>query len=145
MFLKAAIYVHLFSLALWFGGLFGYVAIVWPAIMSEADGAFPRAILARIAMRTGPWIYLGMSAAVSSLAGLWLMGDLAVRTPWLATYTVLLAVLVANNVYGSVVAWPRIMLLPRRLVDREWFWFRVRMIVSLVVGLILYSVAIITT
>jgi len=145
MFLKAAIYVHLISLALWFGGLFGYVAIVWPAIMSEADGAFPRAILARIAMRTGPWIYLGMSAAVSSLAGLWLMGDLAVRTPWLATYTVLLAVLVANNVYGSVVAWPRIMLLPRRLVDREWFWFRVRMIVSLVVGLILYSVAIITT
>ena len=108
MFLKAAIYVHLVSLALWLGGLFGYVAIVWPAIMSEADGAFPRAILARIAMRTGPWIYLA-------------------------------------NVYGSVAAWPRIMLLPQRLVGREWVWFRVRMIVSLVVGLILYSVAIITT
>lgn len=140
----ALIYVHILSLSLWFGGLFGYVAVVWPAIMSEADGTFPRAILARIGMRTAPWIYLGMSAAVLSLAGIWVM-DAATQTSWLVAYTVLLAALVANNVYGSVVAWPRIMLLPQSLVRREWFWFRVRMNVSLVVGLILYSAAIITT
>jgi len=141
----ALIYVHILSLTLWFGGLFGYVAVVWPAIMSEADGAFPRALLARIAMRTAPWIYLGMAAAVMSLAGIWVMDAAAARTPWLIAYTLLLTALVANNVYGSVVAWPRIMLLPQRLVRREWFWFRVRMSVSLVVGLLLYSVAIITT
>ena len=149
----ALIYVHILSLSLWFGGLFGYVAVVWPAILVEADGTFPRALLARIGMRTAPWIYLGMSAAALSLAGIWVMDDAGARTPWLAwartpwlvAYTLLLTALVANNVYGSVVAWPRIMLLPQRLVRREWFWFRVRMSVSLVVGLLLYSVAIITT
>jgi uncharacterized membrane protein len=144
--IAALLYVHILSLSLWFGGLFGYVAVVWPAIMTEADGTFPRAVLARIGMRTAPWIYLGMSAAALSLAGVWVMDDVAAgRTPWLAAYTVLLALLVANNVYGSVVAWPRIMLLPHRVVRREWFWFRVRMTVSLVVGLALYSVAIVTT
>jgi hypothetical protein len=141
----AAIYVHVLSLSLWFGGLFGYVAVVWPAIMSEADGAFPRSLLARIAMRTAPWIYLGMAAAVLSLAGIWVTDVVATPTSGLVAYTLLLAALVANNVYGSVVAWPRIMLLPQRLVRREWFWFRVRMAVSLAVGLVLYSVAILTT
>jgi len=143
--LSALVYLHILAMSLWFGGLFGYVVIVWPAIMSEADGAFPRAMLARIGMRTAPWIYLGMSAAVLSLAGLWILDDVAVRTPWLGGYTLLLTALVANNVYGSVVAWPRIMLLPQRIVRREWFWFRLRMSVSLVVGLVLYSVAIIAT
>jgi hypothetical protein len=139
------VYVHILALSLWFGGLFAYVAIVWPAVMADADGVFPRATLARIAMRTGPWIYLGMSTAVLSLGMVWVMGDLAIRTPWFVCYAVLLLTLVANNVYGSVVAWPRLMLLPQRLVRREWFWFRVRMVASLVVGLVLYSVAIVTT
>ena len=141
----ALIYVHILSLSLWFGGLFGYVAVVWPAIMREADGTFPRALLARIGMRTAPWIYLGMSAAFLSLAGIWVTDGVSTETPWLAAYTLLLTALVANKVYGSVVAWPRIMLLPQRLVRREWYWFRVRMSVSLVVGLILYSLAIFTT
>ena len=140
----ALIYVHVTSLALWFGGLFSYVAIVWPAIMSDTE-AFPRTVLARIGMRTAPWIYLGMSVAVLSLAGLWMMDGIATPTPWLATYTLLLTALVANNVYGSAVAWPRIMLLPQSLARREWFWFRVRMSASLIVGLVLYSVATITT
>ena len=43
--LAVLIYVHLLSLTLWFGGLFGYVAIVWPAFLREADGAFPRDLL----------------------------------------------------------------------------------------------------
>ena len=143
--IAALIYVHVTSLSLWFGGLFGYVVIVWPAIMSDAGGAFPRAILARIAMRTAPWIYLGMSSALLSLAGIWVMDGVAAWRPWMAAYSLLLTALVANNVYGTVVAWPRIMLLPQRSAGREWFWFRVRMSVSLVVGLALYSAAILTT
>ena len=139
------IYAHVISLSLWFGGLFGYVVIVWPAIMSEADDAFPRAILARIAMRTAPWIYLGMLIALLSLAGVWVMDGVAARSAWLLGYGVLLSILVANNVYGSVVAWPRIMLLPRRSAGRAWFWFRVRMGLSLVAGLVLHSAAILAT
>ena len=139
------VYLHVLSLSLWFGGLFGYVVIVWPALMSDADGEFPRAILARIAMRTAPWIYLAMSAALLSLAGIWVMDGVAARTSWMAGYSLVLAALVANNVYGTVVAWPRIMVLPRSIAGREWLWFRVRMSVSLVVGLALYSAAIIAT
>jgi hypothetical protein len=139
------IYLHVISLSLWFGGLFGYVVIVWPALMSEADHDFPRALLARIGMRTAPWIYLGMSTALLTLAVLWIVGGVAARTPWMVGYSTLLVALVANNVYGSTVAWPRIMLLPRSIARHEWFWFRVRMSVSLVVGLALYSAAIIAT
>jgi len=143
--IASLIYVHVISLSLWFGGLFGYVVIVWPAIMSDAGGAFPRAILARIAMRTAPWIYLGMSSALLSLGGIWAMDGVAAWRPWMVGYSLLLTALVANNVYGTVVSWPRIMLLPQRSAGREWFWFRVRMSVSLVVGLALFSAAIITT
>ena len=139
------IYLHVISLSLWFGGLFGYVLIVWPALMSEADGEFPRAILARIGMRTAPWIYLGMSTALVTFATIWIVNGVAARTLWMAVYSLLLVALVANNVYGSAVAWPRIMLLPRSIARREWFWFRVRMSVSLVVGLALYSVAVVAT
>ena len=139
------IYVHVLSLSLWFGGLFGYVAVVWPAIMTDADGEFPRSILARIGMRTAPWIYLGMAAALLSLAGIAAMDGVDAGRSWLVGYSLLLTALVANNVYGTVVAWPRIMLLPRTSVGKEWFWFRLRMSVSLVVGLALYSAAIFTT
>ena len=145
MLLKTLIYLHVMSLSLWFGGLFGYVVIVWPAIMSDAEGTFPRAILARIAMRTAPWIYLAMAAALLSLAGIWVTDGVAAQQPWMAGYSLLLAALVANNVYGTVVAWPRIMLLPNGARGQEWFWFRVRMSVALVVGLALYSAAIIAT
>ena len=140
----ALIYLHLLSLTLWFGGLFGYVAIVWPAIMREADGAFPRTILVMIAVRTAPWIYLGMSTALVTLLGIGLMNSVA-AVQWLAGYGLLLIVLVANNVYGTLVAWPRIMFAPEKAARREWFWFRVRMTASLVVGLALYSAAVIVT
>ena len=143
--IDALIYLHVIALSLWFGGLFGYVVIVWPALMSEAEGQFPRAILARIGMRTAPWIYLAMSTALLSLAALWIVDGVAARTAWMAAYSLVLVALVANNVYGSTVAWPRIMLLPGNIARREWFWFRVRMSVSLVVGLALYSAAIIAT
>ena len=143
--LGALIYLHVLSLTLWFGGLFGYVVIVWPAIMREADGAFPRDLLVGIAVRTAPWIYLGMSTALLTLAGVWLMEGSPARGLWMAGYTVLLLTLVANNVYGTKVAWPRIMFLPESLVRREWFWFRVRMSVSLVVGLALFSSVILIT
>jgi uncharacterized membrane protein len=139
------IYLHVLSLTLWFGSLFGYLFIVWPAIMSDAEGAFPREILVGIAIRSAPWIYVGMSTALLSLAGVWLVEGMAARGAWMVGYTVLLIALVANNVYGTMVAWPRIMFLPESMVRREWFWFQVRMSVSLVVGLALFSSAIIVT
>jgi uncharacterized membrane protein len=139
------VYLHVISLSLWFGGLFAYLVIVWPALMIDTDGEFPRAILARIAVRTASWIYLGMSTALVSLAAIWIIDGAAARTPWMVGYSLLLMALVANNVYGSVVAWPRIMLQPQRVAAREWFWLRVRMRVALVVGLTLYSAAIIAT
>lgn len=143
--LAVLIYVHLLSLTLWFGGLFGYVAIVWPAILSEADGAFPRDLLVRIAVRTAPWIYLGMSSAFLSFLGIWVMGGVPAPSVLFAVYGVLLAALVANNVYGTLVAWPRIMFAPERVARREWFWFRVRMTASLVIGLGLHGIAVIAT
>lgn len=143
--LAVLIYVHLLSLTLWFGGLFGYVAIVWPAILCEADGAFPRDLLVRIAVRTAPWVYLGMSSAFLSFLGIWVMGGVSAPFVLLAAYGVLLAALVGNNVYGTLVAWPRIMFAPERVARREWFWFRVRMTASLVLGLGLHGIAVLAT
>jgi hypothetical protein len=137
--------LHVTSLALWVGWLFGYVAVVWPAIMSEAGGRFPRALLAGIGMRTAPWIYLAMASALFSLAALWVMDAAAARQSGLVAYALVLTALVANNVYGTVVSWPRMMLLPQRTAAMEWFWFRLRMTVSLVLVLGLYGVALITT
>ena len=140
--LVVVVYLHVLALSLWFGGLFGYVFIVWPAIMSDAGDAFPRALLASIAMRTAPWIYLAMATALLTFAGIWVMDDER-SISWMAGYSVLLIALVANNVYGTKVAWPRIMLLPQSAARTEWYWFRVRMTISLVVGLALHGAAII--
>jgi uncharacterized membrane protein len=141
--LVVVVYLHVLALSLWFGGLFGYVFIVWPAIMSDAGDGFPRALLARIAMRTAPWIYLAMATALLTLAAIWMM-DGETPVAWVAGYGVLLIALMANNVYGTRVAWPRIMLLPRSVAGHEWYWFRVRMSISLVVGLALHGAAIIS-
>jgi hypothetical protein len=140
--IAALLYGHLISLSLWFGGLFGYVLIVWPSIMREADGEFPRALLARIAMATAPWIYVAMVSALACFAAIWVIGGVPVAASWMTAYIIVLVALVANNVYGTVAAWPRIMLLPRKRAQQEWYWFRVRMGVSLVAGLGLYSLAI---
>ena len=142
--LAALTYLHVLALSLWFGGLFGYVVIVWPAIMSEAGDGFPRDLLVRIAVGTAPWIYMGMATAVLSLAAIWAMGG-GTRATWMAGYSVLLVALVANNVYGTKVAWPRIMFAPERIARTEWHWFRLRMTISLVVGLALHASAIIAT
>jgi uncharacterized membrane protein len=136
------LYSHILSQALWVGGLFGYVLIVWPAIMHEADGTFPRPLLAQVAMRTGPWIYLAMGSALASYAALWILGALSVPVECLLAYGLLLSVLVANNVYGTVTAWPRIMLLPRDRAIAEWAWFRVRMAAALVLGMVSFSGAV---
>ena len=143
--IDALIYAHILSLTLWFGGLFGYVVIVWPAIISEAHGEFPRALLVRIAMRTAQWIYLAMALAVLSLGALWALDAVPAPGPWVVVYSFLLIGLVVNNVYGTMVAWPRIMLLPQRSAEQEWFWFRVRMSVALVIGVALHGIATIVT
>src|ERR1700750_605118 len=84
------IYAHVISLSLWFGGLFGYVVIVWPAMTSDVDGAFPRALLARIAMRTAPWIYLAMATALLTLAGIWITDAVAAERAWMVVYSLVL-------------------------------------------------------
>jgi len=134
-------YLHVLSLSLWFGGLFGYLVIVWPAIMSEAGDEFPRDLLVRIAVRTAPWIYMAMVTALLTFVAIWVM-DGGAPDAWMAVYGVLLIALVANNVYGTRVAWPRIMFRPESAVRREWYWFRVRMTVSLAIGLTLHAAAI---
>ena len=136
-------YLHVVALSLWFGGLFGYLVIVWPVITRDAGDELPRGLLAGIAVRTAPWIYLAMATALVSLAAAWAMGG-GVRAPWMAGYTLLLLALVANNVYGTVVAWPRLMFAPEPAAKREWHWFRVRMAVSLAIGLTLHASAILT-
>lgn len=137
-------YLHLAALSLWFGGLFGYVAIVWPAVMSDAGEQFPRDLLVGIAVRTAPWIYVAMATAMVSLAALWVLGG-GVSAIWMTGYSVLLIALVANNVYGTLVAWPRMMFAPEGAARCEWRWFRVRMTISLVIGLALHASAIIVT
>ncbi|MEO7275596.1 MAG: hypothetical protein ABIX28_00545 [Vicinamibacterales bacterium] len=136
------LYTHIVAQALWVGGLFGYVLIVWPAIMHDADGAFPRSVLAQVAIRTGPWIYLAMGSALVSYLVLCALGALAVPAGGLVAYGLLLSVLVGNNVYGTVTAWPRIMLLPRAQASAEWAWFRVRMAAALGLGLASFSGAV---
>jgi hypothetical protein len=137
--------LHVTALALWCGWLFGYVAVVWPAVMSEADNRFPRALLAGIGVRTTGWISVAMGSAFVSLVALWAMDAPVTHQPGTLAYGVVLTALVANNVYGAIVAWPRLMLLPQRQATREWFWFRARMTVSLVLGLGLYGAALITS
>jgi hypothetical protein len=139
----ALLLANVVSQALWVGGLFGYVLIVWPAIIGDADGAFPRALLAQIAMRTAPWIYLAMGSALASFLLLWAMQALAVPTAGLIVYGATLGLLFANNVYGTVAAWPRIMLLPKPQAVQEWRRFRIRMAGALVLGLTSYSAAIV--
>ena len=139
---QVLMYAHLTALALWLGGLFGYVVIVWPAILSDATGRFPRALLAGIAMRTAPWIYSAMGLALLTFAAIGLTGSIGVPHSWIAAYGLLLITLIGNNLYGTIVAWPRMMLLPTKIAGQVWFWFRMRMIVALVVGLALYCVAI---
>jgi hypothetical protein len=135
-------YTHVTALSLWMGGLFGYAVIVWPAIMSDASGRFPRALLATIAVRTAPWIYAAMVTALLTFAAISLIDTVPVQRFVSLMYGLLLIALIGNNVYGTVVAWPRMMLLPFEIARREWFWFRVRMGMALVVGIGLYSAAV---
>ena len=139
----ALLLANVVSQALWVGGLFGYVLIVWPAIVRDADGAFPRALLAQIAMRTAPWIYLAMGSTLASFLLLWAMQALTVPTGGLILYGTTMGLLVANNVYGTVTAWPRIMMLPQTQARQEWYRFRLRMAAALVLGLATYSAAIV--
>lgn len=146
-------FVHIVSLSLWFGGLFGYLVIVWPAMMRVARGRFPRTLLASVAMGTAPWIAAAMAVAFGSLLALGVTGGFrpagVLGAPlggrWLLVYGLLLTALIANNVYGMLVTWPRMMLLPEPDAVRAWLVFRIRMGVSLVVGLALHAAAVLSS
>ncbi len=136
------LYVHTMSLALWFGGLFGYVLIVWPAIAAVEAPAFPRTLYATIGTRTAPWIYLAMGGTIGSFLLYWVLGYFngAALIPLL--YLAVLVALVANNVVGSTRTWPMIMLAPDDKARTIWGGFRVRMAVSLALGLSCLSLTI---
>ena len=138
-------YLHIISLALWFGGLFGYVLIVWPSIFATENPTFPRQLLTSISVRTAPWIYMAMVSALLSLLLYLALGQSKITMPWKFGYFCALLLLIANNVYGSIVAWPRIMLSPDNSAIRSWRFFYLRMILSLILGLSLLSLAVILT
>lgn len=132
MFEALLIFVHVLSLAFWFCGLFAYLLIVWPAVERAQDG-FPRSQLVSIGNRTAPWIYLTMFGVLGSflLYQFFMQGNVAIR----ALYLIVLVLLVGNNAYGSMRAWPSIMLSPRKKAEASWAWFKRRMFASLVFGL----------
>lgn len=140
---QTLVYLHVMSLAMWFGGLFGYVLIVWPTLLHTAAPGFPRQVLVTIGMRTAPWIYLAMGTALVTFFAYWFagLGDVPAWCYWL--YLVVLGLLAANNVYGSTVAWPRIMLFPEAAARRSWRAFYWRMAISLGVGLAALSVCVV--
>ena len=143
MFEESVRYIHITSLAMWFGGLFGYVLIVWPSIMRNQESEFPRQLLSSIAVRTAPWIYLAMGSALISFS-IYLIGRFDSLPMYCKLiYLLVLVLLIANNVYGSVVGWPRMMLSPDASAFTSWRWFYRRMATSLVAGLTLLSVAIV--
>ena len=138
-------YLHITSLAMWFGGLFGYVLIVWPSIVQTHQPKFPRQVLSMIAVRTAPWIYLAMASALTTAIIYVLSSFDDNRLQYKLLYLAVLVLLVANNVYGTLLAWPRIMLSPDNAAIRSWRWFYRRMALSLIGGLMLLSIAIVTT
>jgi hypothetical protein len=132
-------YVHVMSLALWFGGLFGYVVIVWPVILRAGAPVLPRSLLASIATRTALWIYLAMASALLSGFSYWYLGAAAIPRGAAAVYFSVLLALVANNMFGSLRSWPAIMLAPDAMAWSAWRAFYGRMAISMVLGLSCFS------
>lgn len=134
-------YTHAMSLALWFAGLFGYVVIVWPAILKVHDPALPRDVLVQIGTMTAPWIYLAMASVLGSFLLYWALSDV-IPTVAGVIYLIVLLGLVGNNIYGSLRAWPTIMMAPDAVAWAAWKAFYLRMFVSMVIGLSALSLTI---
>ena len=132
-------YIHAMSLALWFGGLFGYVTIVWPELLRAHAPDLPRGILAGIGSRTAPWIYLAMVSGFLSLVVYWAVSDPTFSGWAWGLYFAVLLGLIANNLYGSFRAWPTIMLAPDEIARAAWRSFYLRMALSLVPGAVALS------
>ena len=146
MLVNVVIYLHVMSLALWFGGLFAYVAMVWPALTGESVSGFPRAMLVAIGVRTAPWIYLAMSSALVTFGAHCWLGGLDDYPLWLGGfYGLVLVALIGNNVYGSLVGWPRVMFAPEPVARRCWAAMVRRAVVAVVLGLGLLSVSVVTS
>lgn len=139
------IHLHIVALSLWFGGLFCYLLIVWPAIMSLETELFPRTLIAEIGIRTCPWIYFAMIVALLSFLTVWGMGALPFDHFTMGIYAVFLVGLFFNNSYGTIVAWPKLMLESETAVCTEWKWYRIRMSLSFIVGITLHSLVVLAT
>jgi len=133
-------YIHAMSLALWFGGLFVYVMIVWPQVLRTSDTDLPRTLLVGIGARTAPWIYLAMFSALASFLIFWLSTEKDLPIWAGGIYFMVLLALIANNLYGSFFSWPAIMMAPDRVAQSAWENFYIRMATSMVVGLTALSV-----
>ena len=140
------VWLHVMSLALWFGGLFAYVVIVWPVLLRDNSTGFPRETLVSIGVRTAPWIYAAMSGALTTFGIHWWLGgyrDWPGWSPW--TYALLLLLLVGNNVYGSLAAWPRIMFATDDAARSCWDAFYSRAAMALLLGLAMLSVSVVAS
>ena len=139
------VWLHVMSLALWFGGLFAYVVIVWPVLRREGPSGFPRETLVSIGVRTAPWIYAAMGGALITFGAYWLggFGDWPGWSAWI--YALVLLVLVGNNVYGSLAAWPRIMFATDEAARSCWNAFYLRAAMAMLLGLAMLSVSVVAS
>lgn len=127
--------LHMMALICWFGGLFAYLFIIWPAIFQLSSGSFPREMLGVVAFRTAPWIYLGMVTAVASaIAFIWVSPLLGMQSSIVQGYMAVLTILVGNNVFGSIKGWPSILCSPEPQALTHWKWFYTRMALSFIGG-----------
>ena len=139
------VWLHVMSLALWFGGLFAYVVIVWPVLLREKPSGFPRETLVSIGVHTAPLIYAAMSSALITFGIYWL-GGFGDWPGWSARiYALLLLVLVGNNVYGSLAAWPRIMFATDEAARSCWNAFYSRAAMAMLLGLAMLSVSVVAS
>jgi uncharacterized membrane protein len=139
------VHFHIIALSLWFGGLFCYLLMVWPAIVTRETKLFPRQIIAAIGTRTFPWIYFAMIVALLSFLAVWGMGALPFDHFTMGVYGFFLVGLFLNNLYGTVVAWPQLMLESETAAYVKWKWYKIRMSLSFIVGITLHSLVVFAT
>ena len=138
---NSMLFLHALSMIFWIGGLFAYLFIVWPSIFKVAQGRpFPREMLGMLAHRTGPWIYLAMVSALITAVVFVFSEAASTLDRWVIIgYLVVLCLLIANNTYGTLGGWARILWAPQDKVMKFWRNFYARMFISFVLGISLLA------
>ena len=132
---------------MWFAGLFRATSLRLARCLLRGirSQGLPRETLVSIAVRTAPWIYVAMSSTLITFGIYWLggFGDAPAWFGWL--YGLVLLLLVGNNVYGSLAAWPRIMFAPDEAARSCWSRFYRRAAVALALGLTILSASVVAS